>query len=46
MILFVNNNSGILFLSSILVSMGRFIKITSINIYEYITNLISVEDSV
>ena len=46
MILFVNNNSGILFLSSILVSVGRFIKITSVIVREYITHTIDFIDSI
>ena len=46
MILFVNNNSGILFLSSVITAVARFLKVTSIAVYEYIAQIISAEDSV
>ncbi len=45
MILFVNNNSGILFLSGIVAAIGRFLKITAMSVVEYITQVITVEDS-
>lgn len=44
MILFVNNNLGILFLSGIEAA-GQFIKITYLTIFEYIKQHIDSEDS-
>jgi hypothetical protein len=46
MILFVNNNRGILFLATeVIVSVGRFLKITVLSVTEYISQVLTVEDS-
>ena len=45
MILFVNDNSGILFLRTVTEVVARFLKITSITIVEYITQVITIRDS-
>jgi len=45
MILFVNNNSGILFLSGAIAVVGRFLKIIQHSVTEYITQIVTVEDS-
>ena len=45
MILFVNNNRGILFLGGIAAVVGRFLKIIQHSVTEYITQIVTVEDS-
>ena len=46
MILFVNNNRGILFLRrGVIAVVGRFLKIIQHSVTEYITQIVTVEDS-
>ena len=46
MILFVDDNSGVLFIKTVLVRFADFVKITSLQVIEYMRQTITTRDSV